>query len=123
MILVDTTVWIDHLRSSESKLIELLQAGSVLIHSMVIGELACGTMKARAQRLNDWKTLPRIVELSHESVWSVIESRNLMGRGIGFIDAHLLCAVLGHNGTLLWTRDRSLKSLAQEFGVLFPETV
>ena len=108
MILVDTSVWIDHLRSAESELINLLQAGRVLIHLMIIGELACGTLKNRTQRLSDWKALPGITEVSHASVLSAIESKNLMGRGIGFVDAHLLCAVLNHNGTLLWTRDRSL---------------
>ncbi len=123
MILVDTSVWIDHLRSAESELINLLQAGRVLIHSMIIGELACGTLKNRTQRLSDWGALPGITELSHASVLSAIESRHLMGRGIGFVDAHLLCAVLNHNGTLLWTRDRSLKRSAEECGVIFPETI
>ena len=123
MILVDTSVWIDHLHSAESEIIKLLQAGRVLIHSMIIGELACGTLKNRTQRLSDWGALPGITEVSHASVLSAIESRNLMGRGIGFVDAHLLCAVLNHNGTLLWTRDRSLKRIAEECGVIFPETI
>ena len=123
MILVDTSVWIDHLRSAESELINLLGADRVLIHSMIIGELACGSLKNRTQRLSDWKALPGITEVSHASVLSAIESKNLMGRGIGFVDAHLLCAVLNHNSTLLWTRDRSLKRIAEECGVIFPETI
>ncbi len=122
MILVDTSVWIDHLRSPEPELVELLRTDEVLIHTMIIGELACGTFKTRAQRLRDWWALPRIAELNHDRVVSVIESRNLMGRGIGFVDAHLLCAVLSHNGTALWTRDRRLEELAQELGVVFSES-
>ena len=122
MILVDTTVWIDHLRNPEPKLVELLRTDKVLIHAMIIGELACGTFKTRAQRLRDWWALPRVAELSHAHVVSAIESRNLMGRGIGFVDAHLLCAVLNRNGTALWTRDKRLAELAQELGVVFSES-
>ena len=122
MILVDTSVWIDHLRSPEPELVELLRTDKVLIHAMIIGELACGTFRTRAQRLRDWWALPRIAESSHDHVVSVIESRNLMGRGIGFVDAHLLCAVLNRNGTVLWTRDRRLEELAQELGVVFSES-
>ena len=119
---MDTSVWIDHLRSPEPELVKLLQTDKVLIHAMIIGELACGTFKIRAQRLSDWWALPRIAELSHTHVVSVIESRNLMSRGIGFVDAHLLCAVLNRNGTALWTRDRRLEEIAEELGVVFSES-
>ena len=117
MILVDTSVWIDHLRSTESQLTTFLSAGSVLMHPMVLGELACGTLPNRVKTLGSMKALPAIGELSHDQVMSRIESRNLMGRGIGFIDAHLICSVLERGATLLWTRDRRLKRVAEDFGV------
>ena len=122
MILVDTSVWIDHLRSPETKLTDLLHAGDVLMHPMVIGELACGNLHNRSQRLKDWAALPRIPELPHEEVTSLIETNGLIARGIGFIDAHLLCATLRHSGTSLWTRDSRLKLASESCGVAFQET-
>ena len=123
MILVDTSVWITHLRRAEPELVTLLRTDKILIHAMIIGELACGPFKARARRLGDWRALLRITELSHAQVVSVIESRNLMGRVIGFVDAHLLCAVLNRNGTTLWTRDGKLQELVEKLGVVFSESV
>jgi len=122
MILVDTSVWIDHLRSPEMKLIDLLHAGDVLMHPMVIGELACGNLRDRSRRLKDWAELPRIPELAHEEVISLIETNGLVARGIGFIDAHLLCATLRHDGASLWTRDPRLKRASESCGVAFQET-
>ena len=121
MILVDTSVWIDHLRSAESDLSMLLGAGNVLIHPMILGELACGNLPDRTQTLRSMMALPVIGELSHERVVSGIESRELSGRGIGFIDAHLICSVLECQGALLWTRDKRLKRVAEDLGVVFSE--
>ena len=122
MILVDTSVWVDHLRSPEPTLVENLERANVLIHPMVIGELACGNLVDRRQRLDDWGALPRIAESTHEEVMAMLESRRLTGRGIGFIDAHLLCAAL-REGALLWTRDASLRRACEACAVAFPEPV
>ena len=84
MILVDTSVWVDHLRKSEPVLNTLLNGNNVLMHSMVMGELACGYMHEREQALDSWHSLPKINELSHERVILLIETKKLMGRGIGF---------------------------------------
>ena len=121
MILADTSIWIDHLRNPVPRLAELVGASEILMHSMVLGELACGNMSNRARRLGDWRRLPMISEAENVDVLSIIESRRLMGRGIGFIDAHLLCAVLNHGNALLWTRDGSLHRVAADLGVAFSE--
>ncbi len=89
---------------------------------MIMGELACGNLAHRRQRLREWQSLPRIAELTHEDVLAVMESRGLMGRGIGFIDAHLLCATLHETGTLLWTRDRRLVRIAEDLGIAYAES-
>lgn len=122
MILVDTSVWVDHLRNPESGLSNLLNANDVLMHPMVIGELACGYMQNRKQALEHWRGLPSINQVSHEQVISLIEAKNLMGRGLGFIDMHLLCSVLNYPGSLLWTRDQRLNRVADEFKISFENT-
>ncbi len=119
MILVDTTVWIDHLRNPEADLSNLLDTNNVLMHPMVIGELACGYLHNRELDLEKWRSLPKISELSHEQVISLIGEHNLMGRGVGFVDMHLLCSVLNYPGSQLWTRDKKLNPLANELNIAF----
>ena len=121
MILADTSVWIDHLRSPLAQLAEFVSAGEILMHSIIVGELACGNLSDRGRRLRDWQHLPMIPEASNQEVLSTIESRQLMGQGIGFMDAHLLCAVLNCANTLIWTRDRRLRVVAGALGVAFSE--
>ena len=117
MILVDTSVWIDHLRKSEHELSELLQANNVLTHQIVIGELACGNIPNRDEFLRNMEELPEVEVWPHEEVRRFIESERLMGRGISFMDAHLLYSVLNRSGDALWTRDRRLQRVAQELSV------
>ena len=120
MILVDTSVWVDHLRSGLPLLANLLQEGDVLIHPWVIGEIACGNLRNRNQVLNLLQGLPTAVVASDSEVLLLIERSNLMGRGIGYVDAHLLAAAkLSHSG--LWTQDRRLAALAQEQGLAGPK--
>ncbi len=122
MILPDTSVWVDHLRQREQGLTRALQEGKILMHTMIIGELACGNLANRQQQLNDWRRLPILRESSNEDVMNFIESHRLMGRGIGLVDAHLLHSVFNHVGALLWTRDGSLKKLAEELCVGYSES-
>ena len=119
MILVDTSVWVDHLRHPETGLSALLSANNVFMHPMVIGELACGHMRNRKRALEHWHGLPMINEASHEQVISLIEAHNLMGRGVGFVDMHLLCSVLNRPGSQLWTRDKRLNPVANELNIAF----
>ena len=121
MILVDTSVWVDHLRAPNPTMNDRLRGGDVLTHSMVIGELACGNLPDRRTRMSELGALPRITELHNDNVIHAIEERDLMGRGIGFVDAHLICAVLKHHGVRLWTHDKRLNGVATELGVAFTE--
>ena len=121
MILVDKSVWIDHLRNPEFALLENIESKNVLMHAMVLGELACQNIPNRSQRLSEWQGMPRAVHLCDEEVLAEIEARRLMGSGITFRGAHLLFSVLKHGDALLWTRDRRLRRIAKEFGVAFSE--
>lgn len=122
MILADTSIWIDHLRSPVSRLAEFIDAEEVLMHPMIIGELACGNLSDREKRLRDSRRFPMILEADNQEVLLAIESRHLMGKGIGFVDAHLLCAALNRGNTLLWTRDSSLDRVAGSHGIAFLES-
>ena len=119
MILVDSSVWINHLRHPEPTLTRLLEASRVLMHPMVLGELACGGFRNRAEHLRAWRRLPRIKAYDHDEIIDWMESERLAGTGIGFIDAHLLHAVVVRRDARLWTDDGSLRSLALRFGAAF----
>jgi len=121
VILVDTSVWIDHLHGHEFELVQNLNSRNVLMHALVIGELSCGNIRNRAQQLTEWREMPMAPKLSDSEICARIESLRLMGRGISFIDAHLLCSVLVGTDTQLWTRDRRLGEVAREFAVEFSE--
>lgn len=110
MILVDTSVWIDHFRHGNERLRQLLEAGEVATHPMVLGELACGNLVRRAEILRLLERLPGIPLAPDRVVMQSIESRRLWGKGIGWIDAHLLTASLLKQ-VPLWTLDRRLGKL------------
>ena len=119
MILVDTSVWIDHLRNASEELSHILSSGEVVMHSAIIGELACGTLAKRVETLTHLRALPQVEALDDGAAMAVIEAKRLMGRGLGFVDVHLLGAVLEQPGTTLWTRDRRLHTVANELGVAY----
>jgi predicted nucleic acid-binding protein len=117
MILVDTSVWIDHLRTGDDTLIIQLNGGQVLIHPLVLGELACGNLLNRSELMQLLKNLPQAIVAHDDEVLFFIEQKALMGRGIGYIDAHLLAAVALDGTSRLWTRDRRLRSIAGELAI------
>jgi predicted nucleic acid-binding protein len=118
---VDTSVWVEHLRHGLPRLATLLQAGEVLIHPWVIGELACGNLRKRSQVLELLQGLPAVTVASDAEVLLLIERDRLMGRGIGYVDAHLLASArLSH--CRLWTQDRRLAAVALEQGLTMQET-
>jgi hypothetical protein len=117
MILVDTSVWVQHLRVGSERLKALLLDGLVLCHPFVIGELACGTLQKRAEILTMLKTLPEARLLDQEEVLGFLEARRLYGRGIGWVDAHLLASTL-LTGCGLWTIDKPLRRAAAALNVL-----
>ena len=121
MILLDTSIWIDHINAPVSELVSLLNNGEVLAHPMVIGEIACGSIRNRADLLFYLLSLPMIGEVDHGAVLREIDTRGYMGRGIGYIDAHLLASVIRDGSASLWTRDRRLAQIADELGIAFSE--
>lgn len=121
MMLVDTSVWIDHLRHGNAALTAALEAGQVWMHSFVLGELACGNLRSRVEVLGLLQALPPMPVSSDKEVLFFIDQHELMGRGIGYMDVHLLASArLG--GTQLWTRDKRLHTVAVELGLAHPET-
>lgn len=114
MILVDTSVWVEHLRSGNARLADELGAGRVLAHLFVIGELACGTLRNRREVLELLGRLPAVPIASHAEALDFLERRVLMGRGIGYIDVHLLASAALAAPARLWTRDRRLAAVAAE---------
>ena len=117
MILVDTSVWVDFLRVGNDKLADLLNANQVLTHPFIIGELACGNLRNRAEILSLLAALPRTAAATDSEVLFLIERRRLMGRGIGYIDAHLLASAALSSAAEIWTRDKRLAALAADLGV------
>ncbi len=117
MILVDTSVWVDHLRAGDAALAADLEAGAVCMHPFVLGELACGNLRNRAELLDLLARLPAAPVASDAEALEFIERRTLFGRGIGYIDAHLLAAVALSGTDRLWTRDRRLAEVAAELSL------
>ncbi len=114
MILVDTSVWVDHLRRSDAGLARLLNTGLVLAHPCVIGELACGSLRNRSALLALMRDLPAAPVATDGEVLAFIENRKLAGRGLGYVDVHLLCAAALAGRAELWTRDKRLAAVAGE---------
>jgi predicted nucleic acid-binding protein len=112
LTLVDTSVWVDHFRRDNSRLRKLLEDGEVCTHPMILGELACGHLPQRTRTLALLAILPSVPQLADDLVMHAIEMRGLWGQGIGWVDAHLLCAALISRFPL-WTLDRSLARLAE----------
>lgn len=117
MILVDTSVWIDHLHATEPHLVQQLETDAVGCHPAVIEELALGSVAQREDVLRLLGSLRLFPVLRHEEVLALVESRRLWGRGLSAVDAHLLGSVALRGGAMLWTRDKRLRSACQEAGV------
>lgn len=117
MILVDTSVWVDHLRSGDDQLADVLEQGLVLIHPYIVGEIACGNLRHRGEILSLLDALPVAPRATDEEARALIEARRLMGRGIGFVDVHLLAAAILADQGRLWTRDRKLAGVANDLGI------
>ncbi len=115
-MIVDTSVWVDHFRRGNRRLADSLDQGTVLIHPFVIGELACGNLRNRDEVLVLLASLPEAVIARHEEALHLIEARKLAGRGIGWVDAHLLASAF-LSGAPLWTVDRRLQEVATSLGV------
>jgi predicted nucleic acid-binding protein len=117
VILVDTSVWIEHFRSAGLILTQLLHDGEVLGHPFVVGELALGNLQQREGLLSDLRELPQAAVASDEEVLQFVDHQVLFGRGIGYVDAHLLAAARLTAGSKLWTHDRRLRAVAAQLGL------
>ncbi len=115
MILVDTSVWIEHLRAGNDRLAHLLETEQVVMHPFVLGELALGNFRGGRGVLTILGELPQLTVPDLDEVLHFIEANRLYGRGIGYVDAHLLAAVRITPGTRLWALDRPLKEIASSF--------
>lgn len=122
MILVDTSVWIDHLRSSDAELVKLLAATEVMSHPMVVGELSLGTLRRRREFLGLLAALAPAPVASHDEVRHLIAGRRLHGRGLGLVDTHLLASACLDARVRLWTRDKRLAEVAHRLGVAHQST-
>ena len=117
MILVDTSVWVEHFRAGSDRLRGLLLGEQVLCHPFVIGELACGTLRKRVEILSMLKALPEAHLLEHEEIMGFVEAQRLYGRGIGWVDAHLLASALLAR-CAIWTLDKPLRRAAAALNIL-----
>jgi predicted nucleic acid-binding protein len=114
MILVDTSIWVDHLRANDDMLAGLLETGHVLMHPFILGELALGHLRQREMVLRDLSNLPRATVATHLEAMHFIERHALFGLGVGLIDVHLLASVRLTDGARIWTRDKRLGGVAEQ---------
>ena len=117
MILADTSIWIDHLRSENLEMREHLRRGDIVIHPFIIAELALGSLRQRTKTLALLDLLPQVRMPQLSEVRLMIESRRLYSMGIGLIDAHLIASVFVNSATVLWTRDKPLRKVAEGLGI------
>jgi hypothetical protein len=120
VILVDTSVWVDHIRAGDLLLQQLLEEQLVSMHPGVLVELALGNLRDRRGTLRRWAKLPRPKRATDEELAEFIEAERLFGRGIGYCDAHLLASARLTDETTIWTRDRRLGEVAETLGVAAP---
>lgn len=121
MILVDTSVWVDYLRRGDPGLVDLLERSSVVMHPFVVGEIACGSLSDRESILELLQDLPPAVVADSDEVLQFIERHVLHGKGIGYVDVHLLASVALTEGAKLWTRDMKLHRIAAALGSAYPD--
>jgi len=118
MVLVDTSVWVAHLRDGTIGLEELLEEGDVVCHPFIVGELACGNLKNRSEVLSLLQALPMAVHAEHEEVIQFIQNHRLMGKGLGYIDVHLLASA-NLMEVQLWTLDKRLNEVSSRMGLAY----
>jgi predicted nucleic acid-binding protein len=117
LILADTSIWIDHFRSGNKEMRRHLSQGNIVIHPFVVAELALGSLRARAKTLALLDLLPQVRMPQLAEVRLMIEARRLYNHGIGLTDAHLIASVFVNSPTLLWTRDKPLRRVAEALGI------
>lgn len=122
MILVDTSVWVDHLRRGDARLVDLLERSVVVMHPFVVGEIACGSLHDRVSILELLQDLPAAAVAEGDEVLRFIERHALHGKGVGYVDAHLLASVALTEAAKIWTRDKKLRLVAAMLGCAYRDT-
>lgn len=117
VILADTSIWIDHFRSGDEELRQRLEQGQIVMHPFIIAELALGSLEGRTKTLALLDLLPQVRMAQLHEVRHTIEARGLHSRGIGLVDAHLIASVFINPPTLLWTRDKQLRKVAEDLAI------
>jgi hypothetical protein len=122
VILADTSVWVDHFRKRDDELFRQLQGNNISVHPFIVAELALGSLAERVKTLSYLELLPQVRVAQTNEVRQMIEARELFGGGIGFVDAHLIASTLLTPHTVLWSRDRRLRAVADalDIGSVFP---
>lgn len=120
MIVVDSSIWIDHLRSTEQGLASLLSSRRVLMHPFVLGEIALGNFAQRRELISNLSRLREAPVASHKELLAFVEGERLFGAGIGYVDAHLLASTCLLPGAYIWTRDKRLAAVADRMGIAIP---
>jgi predicted nucleic acid-binding protein len=118
MVLVDTNIWINHFRKTDTDLVAILNVGSAACHPFIIGELAAGNLKNRIEILNLFQSLPSTLVVEPNEYLEFVESRKLMGKGLGFVDIHILASAI-LSGVPLWTGDKRLAKAADDLGIAY----
>ena len=116
MVLVDTSIWVAHLRHGAIGLEALLHEGRVVCHPFIVGELACGNLQNRSEIISHLQRLPGAIRAEPEEIMKFIENYRLMGKGLGYIDIHLLASAM-LTGIPLWTLDKKLNEVAIKLGL------
>jgi predicted nucleic acid-binding protein len=122
MVLVDTSVWVEHFRSGNIGLENLLNEGDVTCHLFIVGELACGNLSNRAEILSLLQALPLTGHAEHAEVMQFIEGHKLMGKGLGYVDMHLIASAI-LSGVPIWTLDKKLKDVSSKLGFDYRQTM
>ena len=117
MILADTSIWIDHLRSGNARMQALLQTGQIVMHPFIVAEIALGSLKNRKVRLAELDALQQVAVGQAAEVRHLIEARALYSKGLSLVDAHLILSCLLSPGTQLWTRDKNMEMVARSLGI------
>ena len=118
MVLVDTSMWVSHLREGNQELETLLNDGDVICHPFIVGELACGNIKNRAEILSLLQLLPMVIQVEHEELLQFIDTNSLMGKGLGYVDVHL-AASAALTGVPIWTLDKSLDRISKKLNISY----
>jgi predicted nucleic acid-binding protein len=118
VILADTSIWVDHLRSGNPAMEQRLSRGQITMHPFIVAEIALGSLRERRKRLEDLEALLEVKVAQLNEVRHMIEAHGLFSKGIGLTDAHLIASCLLTPGTQLWTRDAAMEKVAKGLGVL-----